>query len=114
MNRIQLRRSQWLTVLVALALGLSSGCKRVILPQVPSPPATVTVNRPLQRDVVRWDEYNGYLSSPQTVTVAARVSGLIEEAPFQEGAIVHEGDLLFRIDPRPFRADLDAFVERLA
>ncbi|HEY6300864.1 MAG TPA: efflux RND transporter periplasmic adaptor subunit [Candidatus Binatus sp.] len=33
--------------------------------------------------------------------------GLIEEAPFQEGAIVHAGDLLFRIDPRPFQADLD-------
>jgi RND family efflux transporter MFP subunit len=57
--------------------------------------------------VVRWDQYSGYLSSPKTVTVNARVSGLIEEAPFQEGAIVHEGDLLFKIDPRPFKADLD-------
>jgi RND family efflux transporter MFP subunit len=57
--------------------------------------------------VVRWDQYSGYLSSPKTVTVNARVSGLIEEAPFQEGAIVHEGDLLFKIDPRPFHADLD-------
>ena len=44
---------------------------------------------------------------PQTATVNARVSGLIEEAPFQEGAIVHAGELLFRIDPRPFQADLD-------
>ena len=37
----------------------------------------------------------------------ARVSGLIEQAPFREGAMVHAGDLLFRIDPRPFQADLD-------
>jgi len=57
--------------------------------------------------VVRWDQYSGYLSSPTTATVSARVSGLIEEAPFQEGAIVHAGDLLFKIDPRPFQADLD-------
>jgi RND family efflux transporter MFP subunit len=57
--------------------------------------------------VIRWDQFSGYLSSPKTVTVSARVSGLIEEAPFQEGAIVHAGDLLFKIDPRPFQADLD-------
>ena len=73
-----------------------------------APPApTVAVSQPLQRDVIRWDQYSGYLSSPKTVTVNARVSGLIEEAPFQEGAVVHEGDLLFKIDPRPFQADLD-------
>ncbi len=106
MNRIQLRCSQWAMALVALVLVLVAGCKRVVAPQAP-PPATVTVSRPLQRDVIRWDQYSGYLSSPKTVTVDARVSGLIEEAPFQEGAIVHAGDLLFRIDQRPFQADLD-------
>jgi membrane fusion protein, multidrug efflux system len=78
----------------------------VIAPQAPPPP-TVTVSQPLQREVIRWDQYSGYLSSPKTVTVNARVSGLIEEAPFQEGTVVHEGDLLFQIDPRPFQADLD-------
>src|SRR5216683_6157596 len=106
MNRIQLRRSHWATALLILVVALLPGCKRVIAPQAPAPPA-VTVSRPLARDVIRWDQYSGYLSSPQTVTVNARVSGLIEEAPFQEGAIVHQGDLLFKIDPRPFQADLD-------
>jgi RND family efflux transporter MFP subunit len=110
MNRIQLRRSQWATALaslvLALVLALLPGCKGAPAAQAPPPP-TVTVSQPLQRDVVRWDEYSGYLSSPKMVTVNARVSGLIEEAPFQEGAVVHEGDLLFKIDPRPFQADLD-------
>jgi RND family efflux transporter MFP subunit len=105
MNRIQLRRFRLATAFVALAVALLPGCKRVIAKQAPT--TTVTVSLPLQREVIRWDEYSGYLSSPQTVTVNARVSGLIEEAPFQEGAIVHQGDLLFRIDPRPFQADLD-------
>jgi membrane fusion protein, multidrug efflux system len=106
MNRIHLRRFRLATVLFALLVTLLAGCKRVAAPQAP-PPAPVTVSYPLQRDVIRWDQYSGYLSSPKTVTVNARVSGLIEEAPFQEGAVVHQGDLLFRIDPRPFRADLD-------
>ena len=87
-------------------MALLSGCKQVVAPHAP-PPAAVTVSQPVQRDVVRWDQYSGYLSSPKTVTVSARVSGLIEEAPFQEGAIVHAGELLFKIDPRPFQADVD-------
>src|SRR5882724_6674900 len=105
MNRILLRRSLC-AMAFALVLAILPGCKGVKPPQAP-PPASVTVSQPLQRDVIRWDQYSGYLSSPKTVTVSARVSGLIEEAPFQEGAIVHAGDLLFKIDPRPFQADVD-------
>jgi len=57
--------------------------------------------------VVDWEEYTGHLQSPQTANVAARISGFIEEVPFQEGALVHKGDVLFVIDDRPFKADLD-------
>jgi RND family efflux transporter MFP subunit len=107
MNRIlPLRRFRWLASIIVIAAAVVPGCKRTIAPPLPPPPA-VTVSRPLQRYVIRWDQYSGYLSSPQTVTVNARVSGLIEEAPFQEGAIVHARDLLFRIDLRPFQADVD-------
>ena len=106
MNRIQLRQFRLTTASVALLVALLPGCNRAIAPQAP-PPSKVTVSQPLQRDVIRWDQYSGYLSSPKTVTVSARVSGLIEQAPFQEGAIVHAGELLFKIDPRPFQADLD-------
>src|SRR5262249_10582449 len=46
-------------------------------------------------------------ASPETVDVKARISGLIKQAPFREGAPIHKEDLLFKIDPRPFQADLD-------
>jgi RND family efflux transporter MFP subunit len=74
----------------------------------PPPPARVTVSRPIERQVIQWDEYAGNLSAPDIANVSARVSGLIERASFQEGSIVHQGDLLFEIDPRPFQADVDA------
>src|SRR5579864_1988386 len=106
MNHNQLRQLRLAIAFVASIFAILPGCKRVVAPQAP-PPASVTVSQPLQHDVIRWDQFSGYLSSPKTVTVSARVSGLIEEAPFQEGAIVHAGELLFRIDPRPFQADLD-------
>jgi RND family efflux transporter MFP subunit len=78
-------------------------------PQSPPPPA-VTVAHPVQKEVIEWDTYTGYLQAPQSVNVAARVSGLITEAPFVEGSIVKKGDLLFVIDDRPFKADLDAKI----
>src|SRR6201993_2729612 len=101
MNHIRLRRFLLVAGLAVSAVALLPGCKRAVATQAP-PPAMVTVSEPVQREVVSWNQYSGYLSSPKTVTVSARVSGLIEEAPFQEGAIVHAGELLFKIDPRPF------------
>ena len=82
------------------------GCKKDAPPPA-LPPPSVTVSPPLSHQVTDWDEYTGHLQSPETSNVAARVSGFITEAPFKEGAIVHKGDVLFVIDDRPFKADLD-------
>src|SRR5689334_2915858 len=106
MNRIVLGRVLSAATIVALFASVVMGCKAAIA-QRPAPPPTVTVSQPIQRDVTRWDEYSGYLSAPQTAIVSARVSGLLVEAPFREGALVHRGDLLFKLDPRPFQADFD-------
>ena len=92
--------------IVLLVAVILSGC-RAAGEQQPAVPPTVTVSQPIQRNVTRWDEYSGYLSAPQTAIVSARVSGLLVEAPFREGALVHMGDLLFKLDPRPFQADFD-------
>src|SRR3954465_192476 len=89
------------------ALLAPAGCNRQPPPPAPPPPA-VTVSRPLDREVIEWDEYTGRLEAVQSVEVRARVSGLIESAPFVEGSLVHQGDLLFTIDVRPFQAELDA------
>ncbi len=95
----------------AMALmGLVSGCGDKPPQAAAPPPAAVTVGHPVARDVVEWDTYTGYLESPESVNIAARVSGLIVQAPFVEGSIVKKGDLLFVIDERPFKADLDARI----
>src|SRR4051812_5255876 len=87
------------------ALG-AAGCTRREATAAP-PPAEVTVSRPLEHDVVEWDEYSGRLQAVDSVDVRARVSGFVDETPFQDGAIVQRGQLLFLIDPRPFQAELD-------
>jgi membrane fusion protein, multidrug efflux system len=79
------------------------------------PPPAVTVARPLQKTIAEWDEYTGRFTAVETVEVRARVSGFIESVHFKEGQPVKQGDLLFVIDPRPFRIAIEqakAEVER--
>ena len=49
---------------------------------------------------------NGVVEPVQTVSVEAQVGGTLTEVSFAEGDDVKEGQVLFRIDPRPFAAAL--------
>ncbi len=70
------------------------------------PPTPVGVVEVLARDLVPWDDFTGRVESPHDVSVYARVSGYLQSIPRNEGAEVKRGDVLFTIDPRPFRAEL--------
>lgn len=96
-------------ILVAFTSALLlNGCNRIhSAPQSPPPPP-VTVAQPLWEEVIEWDTYHGYLEAKESVNVSARVSGLIMEAPFVEGSFVKKSQVLFLLDERPFKADLDS------
>ena len=66
--------------------------------------APVTVAQPIKRTVTDWDEFTGRFEAMEEVQVRARVGGFVNSVEFQDGAIVHQGDLLYVIDPRPFEA----------
>jgi RND family efflux transporter MFP subunit len=90
-----------------LLLGIAvAGCDSKAPPPAP-PPAEVTVARPVEREVIDWDDYTGFLDPVEKVDLRARVGGFVEKAEFQEGQFVDEGQVLFEIDPRPFKAELD-------
>jgi multidrug efflux system membrane fusion protein len=71
------------------------------------PPPKVTVVHPQMMTVTNWDEYPGHVEAVEMVEVRARVHGQIESIHFQDGAEVKAGDLLFVVDPRPYKAELD-------
>jgi membrane fusion protein, multidrug efflux system len=85
---------------------ITLGCERKPAPPAQGP-ALVTVSRPIQREVVDWDEYTGRLEAVEMVNLRARVGGFLETADFQEGAIVNAGQVLFKLDPKPYQAELD-------
>jgi RND family efflux transporter MFP subunit len=105
-------------VLPALAAAvltlLLQGCKSEAQNQAQAPLPQVSVAEAIEREVQQWDEFTGRLEAVEAVEVRPRVTGYIESVNFTEGSIVKKGDLLFVIDPRPYRAELARAEAELA
>ena len=80
----------------------------------------VVVSRPLEHEVDSRLGFLGQFSAVEQVELRAQVGGTLTGINFKDGDIVHKGDLLFTIDPRPYEirlaqanAQLDAARARL-
>jgi RND family efflux transporter MFP subunit len=87
-------------------LGCLSACTKSGDAQAPKPPE-VSVAQVIEKRVKDWDEFTGRLQAVETVEIRPRVSGYIDKVAFTEGSQVKRGDLLFIIDPRPYKAEYD-------
>ncbi|MBB5699621.1 efflux RND transporter periplasmic adaptor subunit [Sphingomonas yantingensis] len=88
--------------LMLLALAACGGGQ----PQQAPPPPVVQVATPIQREVYDWDEYVGRFEAIQDAEIRPRASGTIQDVLFSDGQRVSQGQALFQIDPRPYRAAL--------
>ncbi len=96
---------------LCLSLGLLAavvGCHENKPAASAPPPANVDVIDVALRDVPVVYEYVGQTESSQQVEIRARVNGFLEKRVYQEGTLVHQGDVLFVMDRKPFQAALDA------
>lgn len=108
-------RSLWITlagasaaaVAVAVAPQLASPPPRAAPAAAAQPAPFVEVGTPEMRRLADTAEFLGRIEAFQKVQVRARVTGGIDEVTFRDGDPVREGDVLFRIDPRPYKATLD-------
>jgi RND family efflux transporter MFP subunit len=82
--------------------------------QAPPPPPPVTVSQPLQQTVSTTARFLGQFSAVDSVELRAQVGGTLTNIDFRDGQIVHKGDPLFVIDPRPFQIRLDQAVAQLS
>jgi membrane fusion protein (multidrug efflux system) len=93
-----------LVAAAALVLTACSGSPEAVPPPQAVPVTVVSV---AQRDVPVYGQYIGQTEAVRTVEVRARVEGFLERQAAADGADVKAGDLLFIIDPRPFRVALN-------
>ncbi len=102
------------TLLTLLALCLSvlaAACGDNSKAQGPGPggmpPAPVVVKTVAPADIPMDIEYVGQVSGSREVQVRARVGGILLKRAYEEGARVKQGDLLFVIDPEPYKVTLE-------
>lgn len=105
------RRAAGLAAMAWLGLVACSRTPEAAL--TPKPPA-VTVVAAVQRPVPVYGQYVGQTEAVRTVEVRARVEGFLDRQVVPDGADVKAGDLLFVIDPRPFRVALNDARAQLA
>lgn len=90
----------------AVALLLLTACSESEQPPAPQPPP-VEVLTVREQPVIPRFEYVGRVEAIDELSVRPRVEGYIESRHFTEGGMVQKGQLLYKIDPRPFVAALD-------
>jgi multidrug efflux system membrane fusion protein len=79
-----------------------------------APPAPeVTVATVIAKPLRDFEEFSGRLQAVDSVEIRPRVSGFVDSVQFTEGAHVRKGQLLFRIDPRPFQAEVNRLTAEL-
>jgi RND family efflux transporter MFP subunit len=109
----------WGVSLVALGLvagGVIAGPRLLAsraAPAAPPAPPSVAVSEPVQREVAGRLEFLGQFSAIQSVELRAQVGGTLTQIGFKDGDIVHQGDLLFEIDPTPYQIKLSGAVAQV-
>jgi RND family efflux transporter MFP subunit len=102
---VRLGLAPYLVIVAAISISFSWGCSRKPTQTAPPPPEVlVTTVQP--QDVPRVLERVATLDGFINANINAQVQGYIISRDYQEGSVVKKGDLLFKIDPRPFEAAL--------
>ena len=100
---------------LVLALLATVGCGKNTVQAAPAMPAPlVTVVKAEAQDVPQYLDEIGKNAAFESVTITPQVGGRIVERHFQDGDNLEKGQLLFVIDPRPYKAQLDAAQATLA
>src|SRR5438094_271633 len=89
-------------------LPLVGGCQRKTPHIAPATEQVVPISHPVSGMVTEYVDFTGRANAVQTVNIVPRVTGYLKQISFKEGTEVKESDLLFEIDPRPYKAQFDA------
>ncbi|MGK0148529.1 efflux RND transporter periplasmic adaptor subunit [Pseudomonas putida] len=106
-------RLRQLALLALLSLSLA-GCDDSAEQEEQAPTPQVRVETLQLQPLAISSELSGRILAPRTAEVRARVAGVVLKRVYREGSDVKQGDVLFLIDPAPFKADHDSARATLA
>jgi RND family efflux transporter MFP subunit len=98
-------------ILSTALLAAFSGCKKEEAAQTAPPEVQVAVVE--QRDVPIYRDWVGTLQGDVNATISAQVNGYLMTRNYQEGSFVTNGQVLFQIDDRTYKALLDQALAKL-
>lgn len=96
---------------VALVAMASTGCSKPEAPQMPPP--EVLVAPVAQRNVPVYSDWVGTIEGYVNAEIRPKVQGYLLTQNYANGKVVADGELLFQIDPRQFKAALDQAIGQL-
>lgn len=102
-----------LALMAFLSLSLA-GCGDSAEQDEKAPTPQVRVETLQLQPLAISSELSGRILAPRTAEVRARVEGVVLKRVYREGSDVKQGDVLFLIDPSPFKADHDSARATLA
>ena len=113
---LQGRRLAFGLMLSLAAAAVSVSCNRSsVRAEGPAlPPPLVTVAQATAQDVPRYLDEIGRNVAFESVSVTPQAGGQVTERHFQDGENLKKGQLIFVIDPRPYKAQLDSAKANLA
>ena len=101
-----------IVLLSTLLFGIFSACSEKNEFVAPPPPE-VTVSNPLKQNVTEYLEFTGTARAIEEIDIRARVEGFLESVHFEDGDFIKKGQLLFIIDPKPYKAAVENARGRL-
>ena len=113
-QRLAYARFAWLLLLPLLVSSVSCGHSGVQAQGAGFPPPLVSVVQAKAQDVPRYLDEIGRNTAFESVNITPQVGGRVTERHFQDGENLKKGQLLFVIDPRPYKAQLDSAKANLA
>jgi multidrug efflux pump subunit AcrA (membrane-fusion protein) len=110
--KLHRRASRYVAILAFALAALPTGCAKKEVSAAVAP--EVEVAGVIQQDVPLYTEWISTLDGYVNAQIQPQVTGYLMKQNYQEGTVVHKGQLLFEIDPRPFEAALEQVKGQLA
>lgn len=114
-----------LVVLMGLGAGFGiAGCSKAPPGEIKVPPVVVSIAQVQEQEIEDFGDFTGRTEASEVVEIKARATGYLQEVPFankfdgkdnsREGEEVKKGDLLYKIDERTYRAELEKLEAGIA